>query len=202
MPQERERIIASLRRQGISNFRIWPAQERAEYHAVIYFEPLDQRNQLVIGYDMFTDPTRREAMERARDQGIDAASGKVRLMQETEEPGQASFIIYVPVYRGGIPQAVADRRAALQGFVYSLFRVGDLLAGFLDTHHPLPLGLEVYDGTELKPEGLLYRSSWLRPGDASRAQFQKRSKIDVAGRPWTRLYGTQSPFGFQKCSCQ
>src|SRR5438552_2453685 len=125
--QEKERLSASMRRQGFSNFRIWPAQERPEYHAVIYLEPLDVHNQSVLGYDLFTDPTRRSAMERARDEAVDAACGKVRLVQESEERGQVGFLIFAPVYRGGTPQTVQDRRAALQGFVYVPFQINDLL---------------------------------------------------------------------------
>lgn len=43
--------------------------KRAEYHSVIYLEPLDRRNKVAIGFDMFAEPIRRAAMERARDTG-------------------------------------------------------------------------------------------------------------------------------------
>src|SRR5690606_15608737 len=76
-PDEVERFIQQTRAAGTENFRIWPETPRDEYHTILYLEPLDRRNQVAIGYDMFTHPVRRAAMERARDTGQPAASGRV-----------------------------------------------------------------------------------------------------------------------------
>jgi CHASE1-domain containing sensor protein len=100
-PWAREELAADMERQGQPGFRIWPEHPRDEYHAIVFLEPLDRRNQAAIGFDMFTEPTRREAMERARDTGMPAMSGKVTLVQEIDEDKQAGFLIYLPLYRGG-----------------------------------------------------------------------------------------------------
>ena len=63
-----------MRAQGQSGFVVWPVAPREEIHTITFLEPLDQRNRVAIGYDMYTDPTRREAMARARDTGQVAAS--------------------------------------------------------------------------------------------------------------------------------
>ena len=119
--------IAEIRESGYPGYRVWPEYARAEYFAVLYLEPFDWRNQRAFGYDMFTDPVRRAAMERARDSGQPAASGRVTLVQETETDRQAGFLIYTPVYRPRSSVAtVAERRAALVGFVYGAFRVNDV----------------------------------------------------------------------------
>src|SRR5262245_43610303 len=76
-PDERKRRIDLMRRYGNPSFKIWPEGERPEYHSIIYLEPLDRRNQAAIGFDMFTEPTRRAAMEQARDTGLPTASGRV-----------------------------------------------------------------------------------------------------------------------------
>ena len=55
-----------MRREGFEDFRIRPEDERGEYHSIIYLEPLDRRNRAAVGYDMFSEPVRREAMARAR----------------------------------------------------------------------------------------------------------------------------------------
>ena len=47
--------------KGLEDFRLWPESERQEYHAIIYLEPQDQRNRAGLGFDMFTEPTRRAA---------------------------------------------------------------------------------------------------------------------------------------------
>jgi CHASE1-domain containing sensor protein len=50
---------ARMRAQGLPTFEVWPGSDRPEFHAIIYLEPLDRRNQAAIGYDMSTDATRR-----------------------------------------------------------------------------------------------------------------------------------------------
>ena len=46
-------------------------------------------------------------MEQARDSGQPAMSGKVKLVQEVGKQVQAGFLLYVPVYRNGIPHSAA-----------------------------------------------------------------------------------------------
>src|SRR5260370_41051291 len=109
-----------MHREGNPSFKIWPEGNRAEYHSIIYLEPVDRRNQVAIGYDMFTDRTRRAAMEQARDTGLPTASGRVTLVQEIDAEKQAGFLIYAPVYRNGaLTNTLEQRRAALFGFVYA-----------------------------------------------------------------------------------
>ncbi len=101
-PEAKNGLVQSMRRQGFQNFEVWPESERTEYHSIIYLEPLNPRNQRAIGYDMFTEPVRRTAMERARNTGAPAASGRVTLVQEIDPNNkQAGFLIYAPVYKNG-----------------------------------------------------------------------------------------------------
>ncbi len=130
-PQELPAMIATMRQSGFPDFRVWPDYSRDEYHAIIYLQPQNHRNKIAMGYDMFTDPVRREAMERARDKRVPAASGRVVLIQERTdiENSQAGFLIYAPVYREHATIAnETDLRKALLGFVYSPFRADDFLA--------------------------------------------------------------------------
>src|SRR5690606_23884226 len=102
MPEERDSLFAAMQAQGFPDFRVWPDVPYPERHAIIYLEPLDRRNRAALGFDMFTEPTRRDAMARARDTGLPAMSGKVTLVQEIEGRVQAGFLIYYPVYRDGV----------------------------------------------------------------------------------------------------
>jgi hypothetical protein len=71
---------------------------------------------------------------------------------------QAGFLMYLPCYgRGGIPLTFEDRRAALVGFVYSPFRTRDLMEGILGRALP-DLRLEIFDGTEMSADTLMYDS--------------------------------------------
>lgn len=67
-------------------------------------------------------------MIKARDEGQPAVTGKVVLVQETPEDSQSGFLMYLPVYQGGeVPPTVNERREKLIGFVYSPFRMNDLM---------------------------------------------------------------------------
>jgi PAS domain S-box-containing protein len=187
-PAERAAFVEALRRAGVADFQLRPEGERDEYQPVTYIEPPDERNRAALGYDMRSEPVRREAMERAGDTGQPAASGRVTLVQEIDERKQAGFLIYVPVYHAGeVPATAEARREALRGFVYSPFRVDDLLGGLFGTV-PFPLcDVAVYDGAEARPDQLLYRSDAARgepAPDSYRPRFTAEQTLDVGGRPW------------------
>src|SRR5690606_19221979 len=115
--RERDALAREMQRQGHAGFRVWPEYPRDELFSIVYLEPLDARNRIAIGYDMYTNETRRAAMERARDSGVAAASGIVELLQDIDESKQPGFVVYVPGYRGGgFPATVAERREQLLGF--------------------------------------------------------------------------------------
>lgn len=128
------------------NLNFYPDLPSDYYTTIVYLEPLDERNQAAVGYDMFSEPTRRKAMEKARDTGEAALSGPVTLIQEIDENKQVGFLMYVPVYQGeDVPLLVEERREKLLGFIYAPFRAGDLFEVIL-TEEPLAgIDLEVYD---------------------------------------------------------
>ncbi|MBA1155675.1 CHASE domain-containing protein [Microvirga mediterraneensis] len=188
-PDEREAFVTVQRQQGRPSFRTWPDHPGPEFHSIIYLEPQDRRNEAAIGFDMFSEPIRRAAMEQARDTGQPAASGRVELVQEIDEAKQAGFLIYVPVYRGGAtPKTTSERQDGLAGFVYSPFRADDLFTAiFLGMRNP-GLELRVYDGPP-SPQNLLHRSGLQPDGSGERAARHTDTRtLDVAGRQWTIAY--------------
>lgn len=144
-----------IRQEGFTSFTFHPKGERDMYTSIVYIEPFDWRNQRAFGYDMFSEPVRREAMSLARDSGDSTLSGKVTLMQETEQDMQAGFLMYLPLYRSrNVPTTLAERREQLFGYVYSPFRVKDFMNALL-TEHPLIIGITIHE----KHNGdLLYQS--------------------------------------------
>jgi hypothetical protein len=124
---------------------------RATVTAITHIQPLSTRNRRAFGYDMFTEPVRRAAMEAARDGDRAAATGKVVLVQEgAGKEAQSGFLIYLPVYRAGQAHAtIQERRAALIGWVYAPFRMQDLMRG-VGGEQAGDLEVEIFDG--LAPE--------------------------------------------------
>ena len=186
----------AMRGQGAEGFRVWPAEpSRDVYLPIIFIEPFDRRNQAALGFDMFSEPTRRAAMEQARDGGTAVCSGKVILKQEID-PGdrQAGFLIYLPVYReGNRPATAAERASALEGFVYAPFRAGDLLRALLAGEDDRSLQVRVYDGESTSPANLLYDSA--PDEELTRSRFRSSNRLEIARRLWTLEVAAKPAFG-------
>ncbi len=184
-----------IHQEGFTNYHVWhnaePKEPRPAYNtAIIYLEPPTGRNLRAFGYDMLPEPTRRVAMERARDENTAALSGRVTLVQEGNDGGQAGTLMFVPVYRKGLPlTTVEERRAAIQGWVYSPYRMDDLMKGILgnlDLPGRKPIWLQVYDGVVPSAGGLLYDTHPELGAERSRvAEEFKDLPFTCAGQRWT-----------------
>ncbi|MHC1763521.1 MAG: CHASE domain-containing protein [Verrucomicrobiia bacterium] len=185
LPGEREELIARMRSEGFPEFRIWPDPGDAECQSIIYLEPMDERNERAIGYDMSSEPVRKAAMDRARDHAKPAVSARVTLVQETAgSQVQPGFLIYVPVYRTrDVPDTVEGRRQELAGFVYSPFRAHDLFRGIFPNQATAPVDFRVFDEASSSPDHLLFETP--RSDPTRRLRFTHRSTMNVAGTSWT-----------------
>ena len=193
--------IQEVRAEGFPGYRVWPEGERDVYSAVIYLEPFTNRNCRVLGYDGLSEPVRRAALERARDDGVAALSGKIELVQETGQDIQAGTLMYVPVYHQGMPTGTVDqRRAALRGWVYSPYRMTDLLRGILgqaDLVDTYRIHLKIFDGTQASAAALLYDSqSGANQPSGRTARLSLQQTVVLAGCHWTLHYtAIDSPAG-------
>lgn len=193
-PEELEAHQRRIRAEGFPQYVVTPVGTRDEYHSIVYLEPFTGRNLRAFGYDMHSDPVRRKAMDLARDTGLPALSGKVTLVQETDLDTQAGCLIYVPVYRSGMPTAtIAQRRAALKGFVYAPFRMADLVRGILGNQFP-ELALQIYDGDSLSPETLLFDSNASMPPERSTPLFSQTRPFELNQHAWTLRVWSQPQF--------
>jgi len=187
-PDRVDAHVAAMRAQGFRDYAIKPPGPRPVITSVFRIEPFSGRNLRAFGYDMFSEPVRRAAMEAARDTGHAAATGKVVLVQEGAQGEQNGFLMYVPVYRAGAPaDTVATRRTALVGWVYAPFRMNDLMAG-LGGEHADELQVEIYDGLATSPAALLYRAPGTAP--VRQALLSYQTTVDSAGRTWTVVVRT------------
>ncbi|WP_095011845.1 CHASE domain-containing protein [Tsuneonella mangrovi] len=119
-----------------------PASQRL-VTPVTYLEPDTARNRRALGFDMYSEPVRRAAMDEALRSVRPTASGKVVLVQEGSKP-EPGFLIYMPVFKGGI-----DGRT-LRGFIYSPFNAQDFLSSALELENRGEMGVRLYDGPPSK----------------------------------------------------
>ncbi len=150
---------------------------------IVLLEPDDMRNQAALGFDMFSDQTRRNAMLQALVTGQVTASGPVELAQEITAEKQAGFLVYKPPGDARkVDIATSSNFDLSAGFVYAAFRAGDLHRAALDRHPMLPVTLETVDITDGKPEDL-FRSANFET-DASNGRFSVKRELKIAGRRW------------------
>ena len=144
-PDQKESHLSAVRKEGFPEYNIRPEGERDLFTSILFLEPLADRNLRAFGYDMFSEPVRREAMERSRDTDKPAMSGKVRLVQEYGKKEQAGFLIYIPVYNNQLPHdTLSNRQSNIIGWVYSPFRMNDLMEGIFG-EHAQDIDVEIYD---------------------------------------------------------
>jgi CHASE1-domain containing sensor protein len=181
----------SVREEGFPDYRVKPEGARDQYTSVLYLEPFTGRNRRAFGLDGFVEPTRRAAMEMARDLGRPATTRRVTLVQETETDVQSGVIVFFPVYAGGRdPGSEEARRAALEGWVYSPLRMRDLMHQLLgdDLKH---VRLEVFDGAGTEPEHLLFDSS---PGSVAPAGLSHSISLPMNQQAWTLKFTAGEPY--------
>ncbi|MBF0159199.1 MAG: CHASE domain-containing protein [Magnetococcales bacterium] len=185
-PEEKQAHIQRIRDEGFTNYTIRPEGDRSLYTSIVYLEPFSGRNLRAFGYDMYFEPVRRAAMDRAADSGKPAVSGMVTLVQETNQDVQRGFLMYLPVYRHqAVTETVAQRRANLLGFVYSPFRVKDLMQGILG-HGVAEVGFSLFDGQSLSDDRrLLVYDPNIQPHLHDSHHFYQTTVLPVGGHEWT-----------------
>jgi PAS domain S-box-containing protein len=181
--------IAEIRGEGLAEYTMHPPGERPVYAPIAYFEPLhDNDHELrLLGFDMYSEPIRRAAMDQSRDTGEAVLTGKVGLVQETETVIHTEVFMYIPVYRRGVlVNSVEQRRVALSGWVFSSYRMNDLIAGILAdwvSHDGKMVDLTIYEGSEAVSANLLFDSQPTISPDTHSLFYQQRT-INFKGRQW------------------
>lgn len=186
-----DRHVAGVRAEGFPEYTVHPEGPRDVYTSIVYLEPFHGRNLRAFGYDMYSDPIRRRAMDEARDQGRAAMSARVILVQEGGSDVQWGFLMYLPVYANGKPHTtLEERRRNLVGWVYAPFRMEDFMRG-LGRDNAAALDLEIYDGKE--SDVLMYDGhADIRALELS---MHRSDMLEAAGRTWTVVHAALGDFG-------
>lgn len=201
---QRAAYEAAARQQGYPNFQITErraqgemvrAGRRAEYFPVYYVEPY-QGNEIALGFDVASHPTRLDALHAARDAGEMVATTRTTLVQGSRD--QFGFLISLPVYRQGAPTATVDnRRENLVGFILGVFRIGDIVNKSLTYLKPQNIDIQVVDTSAPPGKRLLHvhapgagpEAARLPEADETTYQHGLHAvdTFTVAGRTWLVL---------------
>jgi len=135
---ERAAFEAAARVDGLKGYQIFrltasgqrvAAVEQAEYYPILYVTSNDARD-LRAGYDLGSEPARRDILAQARDSGRLVVSDVLPPLMGGDE--QQIFAAQA-VYAGGSARwpSVAARRLNLRGFTVGVFRLKEMVDGTL-----------------------------------------------------------------------
>ncbi|MEI7811234.1 MAG: CHASE domain-containing protein [Ignavibacteria bacterium] len=181
-----------IQSEGFPNYFVRPKGKRDIYTSIIYLEPFADRNLRAFGYDMFSEPIRRAAMEKARDYNVASLSGKITLVQETSKGVQSGTLMYVPVYMKGMPVTTTEeRRRAIRGWAYSPYRMDDMMSGILGGYGSIKekhIRLEIFDNPLYSVNSLLYDNDSKEISDNKKAVvsplFSLSVPVSFNGHQW------------------
>lgn len=162
---ERQAFESGIQREGFPDFqinerdanqRMVRAGNRTEYVPVTFVEPY-QGNESALGYDLYSNEIRREAIDRARDSGETAATSRISLVQERGK--QFGVLAVVPIYSNGLPHTtLEERRSNISGYVLAVFRGGDIVSASLQDRNREELSYRLMDESASPSEQLLFTS--------------------------------------------
>jgi signal transduction histidine kinase len=174
----------AVRERGASGSLV-PARCRPEYMPVCLIEPLDG-NTGALGFDLYSDPSRRRSIDLARQTGQTVATAPVRLAQSNGSGGHDLGLLFLlPVYdaRLSASSAVAERDPA--GFAVAVFRAANLAEQALAGLKRRGIDASLYDDA---PDGGLICSN----GEPQAAR--NRLTMEVASRHWSVEYALMPGF--------
>lgn len=195
--EEKDRHVAAMRARGFPGYQLNADAERDEYFPMIYLSSATNSPLWAPGWDIFNEPKRKTAMERARHADRPIATGKVTLLTPDGPRREPGFVIYLPVYRNGSkPRTEAEQNDATLGFVFASFVARDLGDTILGTQTNRLVDIEVFDGEAATPENLLFDSDRvLAAGNPAISRYlSKKVVLDGFGRNWTVYLSTLPAF--------
>jgi signal transduction histidine kinase/integral membrane sensor domain MASE1 len=186
---ERDGFEQAMRAAGDPAFRIWekdaqgravPAARRPQYVPVTYIEPIEG-NDVALGYDDESEPTRAAALRSAMASGRTSATARIRLVQETGE--QWATILFSPVFRSAADHG--GQAGSLRGFAVAVFRIGDLAQSSMQEAAATGLELRLLDNSLPTNQTVLYQSG--NSGQLKPRQIAQSRSVPVrmAERQWT-----------------
>ncbi|MCD8524013.1 MAG: PAS domain S-box protein [Saccharospirillaceae bacterium] len=182
-------FIQAARSDDWPEFNIRQLSPHAGERFVIqYIEPVG-RNLAAVGLDIASETNRREAAWSSLLSGEVRLTGPITLVQATGSP-QQSFLILMPVYRGGkTPQTQAGREQLGFGWSYAPLLMAEVMADL--RLHQDQLALEIIDMTDVQ-QPVSFFNNQTSAGFAHVAGYQ----IDrsIFGRQWQFRFRAYSSF--------
>jgi len=185
--------VAAQRRE-YPGYQIKPDSALVQHAPIVLIAPYTDLNVNAIGFDIATNPLIEPALERARDSGEVALTGRMGLVQDAGQNRPAS-VMYIPTYRQGAALATPnERRNALAGWVGAVFRMDDLVAN-LRLNPQLGVRFDIFEGPDLSPASRIYGQH--TEVALSTASLSTSRVLQMGGKQWTLVFQSLPAFDQQ-----
>ena len=162
-----------------------PASPRREHVVVQYIEPLEQ-NSAALGFDITSNPSRLEAINRARESGRPTFTRAIDLVQETAR--QKGALLLTPVFAGEPRSGTVTPGGELLGYSVGVFRLQELLQGVFDGARWTSANFLLWDATDAAEPQLLATSTPRAATSVDRTRGApgaiRTEPFDAFGRRW------------------
>lgn len=141
LPDEIDAFDQMMAQEGPGTVRLYPRPSGAQPYSVpvTFMQPDTERNRMGLGFDLFSESTRRAALVEAERTARPTATGRIVLRQDVET-GQPGFLIVMPVFEA----APGGRR--LKGYIFSPFNAREFLLSALELEDGGSYSVRLYDG--------------------------------------------------------
>lgn len=181
-------FVRSRRETDDPEFEFKTVGSAPDLHVIQYLEPRES-NAAAIGYDVGSEPVRREAATAAMRSGRGTITARIELVQML---GEVGFLYYMPVYRrGSNPTTPEARERDLVGWTYLPLVASRILDDMFVRVDGL-VAYAAYDGPQKSPEAVLHDGISGLPGEGP--AFECTVPISVADRTWTLHFASTPKF--------
>jgi len=198
-----EKKISQRDFPGYKIYGFEPGESQIHF-PVTAFEPMDEIVLKAMGFDTYSEPNRRAAMDLAIETDKPTATPKLEFMRGSDNQPRQGFIIYLPYYKQGMPKSTPEeRKAAIAGFIYSTYR-SEVFFNFLTALHKdrkNQFHMEIYEGTIADgetppPDKLIFNTadSFKINEELWDRTILTSSVIDIGNFKWTLRFASLPDF--------
>lgn len=167
---------------GMADYKIKPSGDRLEYFPVVFLEPLNHRNIKAIGYDIYSEKIRRNAIESARAREATSITRKIILVQEDAKNIQSGLLMNIPFFTDErIDKQHLPRE--LDGIINAVIRMDDFITALIEPEVLAKMHMVIYDQQQ-SDKNILFNSHKNSKHQDFLPRFEHSKTLDIYDQKW------------------
>lgn len=167
---------------GMADYKIKPSGDRLEYFPVVFLEPLNHRNIKAIGYDIYSEKIRRNAIESARAREATSITRKIILVQEDAKNIQSGLLMNIPFFTNErIDKQHLPRE--LDGIINAVIRMDDFITALIEPEVLAKMHMVIYDQQQ-SDKNILFNSHKNSKHKDFLPRFEHSKTLDIYDQKW------------------